>query len=385
MSSRQLPHEYPPELLLERSNVLHELAELESPVATGFVVDTAGTGSHEQAIHISEDGEHATLFIVDTTRFLPGGPVDQHGLVGIQSIYSEGDSDRYRQQRLFKDPVLYRRLNMTNPEGCPTIAIAFDKTADGWKLQAIERKRFYAESVHVNGESPEVDRISETERELALALGEHIESLEAEYGIGFIGDTKGRNLAHRPLRQWPDFKNLQLLTRLVVDHDTSVVLKAAATERIRDHIEGGNKIDSVARAAELLGTTASTEMHLLDIVSLPDPRKYKLSIEAFRLFCNSILEGTVDPKKIVGVGSLLGTVTTADRPEADWEEFLISTLQSTDRTENDTIHRNRAILAEMHRKQEMVNSNPHLRNALRQLSGFGGRRGSGTHGAIRRR
>lgn len=385
MSNPRSRHEYPPDLLIERSLVLHELAELESPVARGTVVDSAGTGSHEQALSISEDGESATLFIVDTTRFTPGGAADQHGLVGVESVYKQGHSDRHRQSRLFKDPVLYRRLNMTNPDGCPAVAINFDKTADGWQVQTIERKQFYADTILVVGDSPEADALSDIEHELEVEVGEHIASLEAAYGIGFMTDAKDRSWAHRPLRQWSDFKNLQLLTRLAVDRDTSAVLKSAATERIREHIKGQRKIGSIALASELLSTTANTEMHLLDIVSMPDPTKYKLSTEGFRMFCNAIIEGAVDPKQIVGVGSLLGKINVEYLSEVDWEEFLITTLQATDRSENATTRRNRDILSELRRKQEMLKDNATLRAALRQYSGYRGRRGSGVPGMQRPR
>lgn len=354
---------YPREVMTERGAVLHELNQRELPTVSGLVIDKAGTQSHEQGLWVSPDRTTAQLHVVDSTAFAPGGATDQFGLLHVRSIHGHKATDAARQ-RLFQDPVLYRRLDVTNPDGCPTIQIAFRQEEGEWEVDKITRARFFAKRVVDKGSSQHINKLGNIEHELELSLGAWIDDLDTRHHLGFVKDTNGETFAHRPLREWADFKNLQLLADLMIDRSTRSMLTPGSQQRIQAHIADSERIKSLDEAAQLLQDRSSIEGDLVDILASDDITKYMMSSEAFRHFCTAILEQTVEVERIIGIGSVLGLITVEVSPAGiplvsaggkqhyvhDWEEFLISTLQQTNRTENATTRRARTTLGELQRR-----------------------------------
>lgn len=367
--------EYPREVLAERGEVLDRLRIADLPTEHGQVIDKSGTQSHEQGFSVSNNGQSAELFIVDTTGFEPGGYTDAYGLHRVRSVYRPNETIR-----LFTDPILYRRLDVTNPDGCPAIRVSFIKDNDEWQIAGFGKARFFADRLHNKDDSPEVTEMSDIERELEQTLGQWIQDAHEEHHLGFMSDRNGTFAAHRPLREWADFKNLQLLSHLLIDHSAKSVLTSHAHAAAQAHINGQSRLTSVSEAQEVLSTTTDIEMHLVTILSLPDVSKYMLSSEAFRHFCEAILSGKTDIRKIVGIGKITGLIqvetddtlggyqVTAGGTQMhvqDWEDMLITTLQRTDRSESEKIERDRRILAETHRRQQEALEELRIKRLLR--------------------
>jgi hypothetical protein len=350
-----MPTSYPPEILQERSHVLHELAGQDFPEAHGVVIDGVGTSSHEQGIWLSDDGHRAELFVVDSTGFRAGGYTDAHGLVHIAS--SNTRNQETKGSRLFVDPLIYRRLNLSEP-ACPAIRFSLDQVPGGpWRVQGMDRVKFFADEV--SDASPQNRDITLTEYDLEQAVGDWLEDIQAEHHIGFLRDREGRMAAHRPLREWSDFKNLQIATDLFVHRAATSVLTKTTHARAQGHISGSDSdtIPDVTEAQRILGETANIESRLVTMLSLPDIARYKLPSEDFRLLTEAVLDEEVDIQKVTGIGVLTGAIAVRqacsgftvigggkEMHVTDWDEFLIGLLQATDRSEDYNQARQRRVV-----------------------------------------
>lgn len=341
---------YPRDLLYERSLVLAEhAAEREQlPIIEGSLVDGLTVKSHEQGVSIAADGKSAVLSIIDTTTFSAGGAADIHGLINRQTQY---DDNSFVVQRLFPDPILYRKLTLDNPDGAPVIAFCFAKEDTGWSLADINRATFKStalvERAPKGNEKPELQVL---EKDLTNSLRKWMRDQEEQFGIGFIADAQyGDFTATSPLRTWSDFKNLKLIRDLYIEHDSSSVLDLPAIKTIGSHLAGIELITDVRDAQEILTVTHDLndpEARIKKILGVRDIAKYKLSAADFALLCEAILSEDVPTARIVGIASAVGHILIDGGsahvgglrvPAKDPEELLITVLQGTDRKESNTM------------------------------------------------
>jgi hypothetical protein len=347
MASSELHTAYPRDLLYERSLLLaaHESERPELPFVEGALVDRATTKSHEQGVTLAPDGQSAILSIVDTTGFEVGGPADIHGLFNRSTQYE----NHFVRKRLFPDPILYKKLSLDNPAGTPVVAFRFKRFGEGWSLDTIDRALFFATSTveRVRGEKkPELQQL---ELDLSAQLYEWIAEQESAGQIGFIPHQgEGHFSATSPLRNWSDFKNLQLIRDLYIDRSTKSVLPLDSIEAIKRHLSSEDPFATIDQAASVFaGAKQPLETKLQRILGTGDISRFKLSEIDFRLLCNAILNGEVQADRTISIATAIGLVSVDSETSAtvggvriktsDTEEALITLLQATDHAQDKAV------------------------------------------------
>ncbi len=380
----KLPY-YPREVLAERGSIFAELYFQDRPEVSGFVVDLPQTRSHEQGVSLSSDGRKAILSISDSTIFPAGGALDNYGLSRVESRYdSEGEVSR-----LFADPIFYSKLDLYSKDATPVVSFTFEKDQqDAWELCDIEQTYFHCKGKISRAQGGDLNKhpLQHLEDSLETTLSEWIQNQESTHHVGFIRDPRGKIAAHRPLRQWADFKNLQLIVDLYKKQTTESILDDATRRRIQNYVSTPPHIASATKKGHEIPRTDEQEqvdkdpiLGLLRIFKARDISKFVLNSTTFSLLCGEVVEGNVDTVRLIGIGTILGTISVEQVDEStstyraggktittsDPEEFIITLLQSTHRENaRNPLRQLRAMAAE----QRFLNDLPELKEKLEIIS-----------------